>query len=368
MATMLRHAAYAPTAAARKRALAGARRVARETLLPWQIADGPAYDDLSRRSPNAFFRIVADREMRRGQLALASHILDSLNLLTPQGSLESGRLLSQRAALSWFIGYRELSQVQYQQLARLGRRLREPELAARAHYGLSGTMWAAGNWPACVRLAKRAAKLAGTRISGIAASALQTLSVDAMFRGDLDSAVTLAWRSCQFSRRSHALNEAALVNAAQILVDAGYPAEARAVATHVLERPKNLFAIMPVIGSYALASAALGDAPGVEHALSRVLELTKSPVYPRLVADALQECAFALQHIGRQRRASQIRDRAIAMAKRFGFHDIAYLAENNMRRGVATKPLATNEVSRALVAEIAEWEAPELSVSEAHAR
>lgn len=355
MAILLHHAALANRPAAARRSLLAAKRIAKETLEPWEIEEGPPFDEPGRPSPHAMLRRVAERTMQHGYLHLAGSILDSLDALTPPETLESGRLLSQRGSLSIVGGHGDLSLMQYRELVRLGRRIREPELIARGIHGQSAVMYKVGNRPAFARLARRVILLAGDRFTSLASAATQALSIDAAMRRDFDAALLLAWRSTQFAK---AINvDGSWVNIGQILLDAGYPAQGRAAARHFLDNPRQLTAKASALGVYALASAALGDPKGVEWALTTLLEWQS---FPQEAANALLECSFALEHIGQTRRAREIRTRALEIARRYGFHDIAYLAEHSVRRGVVSQPLATKKASRAIATEVAELESGDL--------
>ena len=365
IALLMRHASSAPTATAARRSLARARRVARDVLTPRELKDGPYFDEPGPPSPVRVFRMVVDRAIRTGQVALANHMLDSLAGMVKPDTLEAGRLLSNRAATSWYGGYRELSLVQYRQLTRLGRRLREPELLARGLHGMMLATWSAGNLPGAVRLARQAIRAAGTKCPRVASTSTLALAVNAAVKGDFDSALTFAWRSYKLAGQ-HGQRENALINITQILVDAGYPGAAQVAAKHLL-RHRSFIAAPAVLGAYALASAALGDVAAVEWAVGQALDAAKSPAFQRENADSLLECSFALEQIGRPGRATQIRAKAQALATRHGYHDIAYLAEKGIRRGSPRAPSRITKASEAIVMEIGSLESENPALVELHA-
>jgi hypothetical protein len=365
IAILLRHASDPASAAAARRSLGTARRIARQLLTPREIKDGPYFDEPGSPSPIRLFRMVVDRAIRTGQVSLASRMLDSLTTMVQPNTLEAGRLLSNRAAASWYAGHHELSLAQYRQLERMGRRLRKPELVARGLHGMMLATWSAGNLPGAVGLAKRAIRAAGKECPRVASTSTLTLAVNAAVNGDFDSALAFAWRSYKLAGQN-GQRENALINITQILVDAGYPGAAQVAAKHLL-RNRSFVAAPAIIGAYALASASLGDVAAVEWAVEQAVDAAKSPGFQREKADSLLECSFALEQIGRASRAAHIRARSQALAMRHGFHDIAYLAEQGIRRGAPRLPSRITKASEAIVTEIGALESESLPLVELHA-
>jgi tetratricopeptide (TPR) repeat protein len=310
-------------------------------------------DDPGQPSRFRPFRMLLDRSNRRGNLFLAESILDSLQQIVDPDTLEAGRLQYHRGSVSIRRGLRDAALAEFRALARMGRRLRQPELLARAYHGASMAMWMGGNLPAATRLAKRAMKLAGTRFEQIHAIAKSTLATTAALRGDFEESLALSWESLQVTVHDQFSANTNLANIAQALMDAGYPSEARAVFQQMLGTTERA-PLLATLGGFALASAALGDAAAVNWAVENAVRIAKAPGLPRETADSLLECAHALDEIGKHAKAATIRARALATARRYGFHEIEYLAERNIRRGVPKVPKKITKASEAIVSEIAE--------------
>lgn len=116
----------------------------------------------------------------------------------------------------------------------------------------------------------------------------------------------------------------ALVNLGQTLLLSGYFLESRKIANMLFQHPLPLQSALPLYGGYALASAHLDDAIGVDWACSQVRRLARARDHAREVAAALMECAGALDHMGRTGPGGVMRRRAEAMAQSHGFHDLTF--------------------------------------------
>ena len=367
VATLLRHAAGDPSSSAAKRSLAKAHRVARRALTPEQLRQGPGFDEPRHGLRFRAIRAFADRVMRvRGCTLLANNMLDSLADIVPSDSPEFGPLLAQRAAVSWYLGDNEMSAERYQQVIRFGKRAGRPALIARGLQGAAHVRMSAGNLPEAERLAKRVLPYVKTSPRSVAQATLKLAIINAV-RGDFDVALQHAWRAYNLSKRFEMDRRVVLANLAQILYDAGHPAASRAAATHLLRQELGHMQVFAVLGTHARASAALDDARAVDWCAAQVLELAKPPSFTQYVADALLECSFALEEVGRAAKATRLRKRAHAIAVRHGYHDIAYLAEHSTPRGKPRTPVRVPKTTQAIVSEVRALEPEQGSLMELHA-
>lgn len=352
VAALLRHAAAQPDARAAARSLATARRIVRRALTPEQLRQRPGFDEPRGGQRFRSFRAFADYVMRdRGWAFLANNMLESLTAIVPDDSSERGLLLSQRAGISWYLGDNEVSAERYRQVVRLGKQKGDAEIIARGLHGAAHVRMSAGNLPEAERLCKRALKFMG-KSPRLAAQVTLKLAVIAAIRGDFDIALDRAWRAFKLSRKFELDRHVVLANLAQMLYDAGHPSASRAAATHLLREPIGLSQLFAVLGTYARASAALGDSKSVDWCSSQLLELSKTPSFAQHVADSLLECSFALEEVGRTVKANRLRKRAHAIAVRHGYHDIAYLAEHSTPRGKPRTPSRIPKTTQAIVSEV----------------
>jgi tetratricopeptide (TPR) repeat protein len=368
LAALLRHAALRPASRESKRSLTAARRIARRMVSAEDLRYGPGFDEPGGRMPFKLLRAAADRTMRmQGNMLLASRMLDSLAALIPRETAEGGRLLAQRAATAFYLGDNELSIERYHQVARLGRKIGEPELVARGAHGVATARMTAGNIPEAEQLMQRAIALAGSRFRRIASQSILKLAIIHAMRGDFDNAVTLAWRAYQLARRCEADRRVVMLNLAQLLLDAGHPEASRAASAHLLRLPMQRGQRLAVMATHARAAGQLGDVATVRKCAALMLEATKSPAFVQALSDSLLECSHALDDIGRTAEGSQLRAQAREIALRHGYHDIAYMAEHGMRRGKPRAPKKPTEATQAVATEVRALHGAELALTAGHA-
>lgn len=368
VAVLLRHSAMRPGTSAARRSLSAARRVALRAMTADELRQGAGFDERGGRLPFRPLRTFVDRTMRMaGDAWLANNMLDSLAALIPLRSREGGLLLAQRAATSWYLGENELSVQRYRQLIRLGRALDLPELIGRGMHGVAVARMSAGNMPEAERLLRRALRFSGTAFPRLSGQSAMKLAIMHTVRGEFDEALEFAWRAYELAKSFELDRRAVLGNLAQLLYDAGYAEASRAAAAHVLRLPVTASHRFPLLGTYARASAAIGDARAVDRAASRVSALAKGTTFPQQVADALLDCSFALDEAGRPDRAARFRAQAQAIAQRHGYHEIAYLAEHRMPRGRPRTRERSSTATLAIVNEVQALDPGTLTLAEIHA-
>lgn len=352
IATILRQAVSASDSnRERDRLVREAARLVKAVLGKAALARGCAYDPPGRKSDIDALRLLAEQVEQRGHLNLAGNILESLASAVSPESLTGGRILSERARNSWKGGELDLSEAQHKQLRSVGRKLDSAELCVRAMIGRGAIAQIRGNRPAMRGFNLRAARLAERRgLWRLAAQGHMGLSVDAGMRDDFSRVVAHLWRAFGLAARDLATTDHVLANLAYAFLKAGHPAEARSAAARVLIGSPRLRFALPALGSYACASAALDDAFGVRWAADQVTRLAKTRGHAREVATAMQECGRALAMIGVAAQAAVLRRRAVAMAHQFGFHDIAFEAEQrfeiSLPATVSFDPVATEAAAQ----------------------
>jgi hypothetical protein len=220
----------------------------------------------------------------------------------------------------------------------------------------------AGNTPAAERLARQTIRLTGADFPRVAGGALVQLAIIRSVRGDYNGALAYAWRAFTLADTSAHGRQTALANIAQILLDAGYPAAARVASSHALRQPKLRTPVFAHLSTYAAASAALSDGKAVDWVAGELLRLANPPFFAQYAADALLDCSFSLEQVGRTRKAKQLRARAHAIATRHGYHDIAWMAEHDLRRGKPRAPSRITRATEAIVSEIRALEPADLSL------
>jgi hypothetical protein len=269
--------------------------------------------------------LVAQRAALDGRVNVAQHVLESATEVASD-PIDAGRLLADRARNSRKQGRLDLAEAQANELRRRAQRLPSAELTALAIDQLAALAQTRGNFVdlrSHLEAAVSAAREAGT--ARLMASAHLGLGVESAMRGRYGESVEYLWRSHQEAGGDPVISSAALGNLAQTLLVSGRPAESRKVAMLVLQSKPTIQNTLPVLGGYAVASARMADANGVAWASGQVQHISKARHYAREVAGALIDCASALDAINRAAQAEVLRERAEAMAREFGFHDLTFV-------------------------------------------
>jgi tetratricopeptide (TPR) repeat protein len=288
------------------------------------LAVGCTYDDFPARSRTGVVRLLAQRTDHSGRLHLADHLLESAAEIETE-PIEAGRILFDRGRVARKLGRLDLSLEQYQQLLRDARKAKSPELAARAHYGLAAVAQTRGNFAECRAQDMRLIRIArGARLNNLLAGGYSGLATMDSMGGRYGDAVAHFWKAYQLVEGQGQIGRSVLGNLAQTLLVSGRPHEAKKVATIVLQAKPPLLSAMPVLGTLAIASAQVRD-PGTvrwAHAQLRSIEETRTDPYN--LAQALIECAAALETLGERADATAMRQRAEALAERYGFHGLTF--------------------------------------------
>jgi tetratricopeptide (TPR) repeat protein len=362
VATLLRHAAAAPKSAITRRMLREATRIAKQSLGKRRLAQHCDLDTPGFESPLDVFRMMSERCDENGQLHLEDHMLASLERLAVPASLTAGRIACRRARITLELGRLDLAQMQLEALLvnRLWKQFDEVRL--RALLSLGGVAQARGNFPEHRRLVLRVVRLAGDRYPRMAAVGFKSLAVGHSLMHDFDISLQHFWKAYDLLKgRNDRRETEVLSDMSQALLDAGRPAAARAGFARLLEKGQRLAArnAFPLIGGYAVASAALGDRSGVEWATSQILLLAKQRGLQRQAADALFECSEALAAVGQPARAGTMRRRAVRLAERYGFHDLTFKAQPMAMKALPS-PSPLTEHSEAVVGRVMEMEPDEM--------
>lgn len=290
-------------------------------VLEWQTAPPGALEAIVA---------VADQAELSHAFRLAAHVLDSLAAANRSlTALERGRIVARRARIAHKLGEVEQALDRYMQLLRFGRDEQIPELEARGWAGRAILAQVRGNYPEVRRCARRAARLADKNgLIKISRDAHHSLMIAAAMAGEFDDALAHGWHLYNTSL-GDATNQAdALLNVAQLLLDSGHAAEARAGFAAVVSRPVPARIMLPALGGLAMANAALGEERVVFWVASEVARIEEAGASSFAVASARLECAMAFVGLHRPAPAAQQARAALRLARAGGFHEVAYKAES----------------------------------------
>jgi tetratricopeptide (TPR) repeat protein len=329
VSTIVGHIAFA-RGKDRRRFLDDAAKMAGELFDPAALAYGCAFDPpkVDRGSSIAVLRLLAEKMENVGTLNLATSLLEGLAGVLPVDSVNSGRVLAQRARLSWKMGKTDLALARYQHLRRKARKIKNNELVIRSYGGFAALAQLRGNYPAVRRwselLVSRAELGEYKRLASLGHHGLMLVHTRA---GEIKDAITHGWLAfC--GREGHQEGQVEILsNIGQLFLEAGRPAIARDAFVRVLGASPSTRVCTPALGGYALTSAALNDHRAVHWAAAEACAISDRPEFGYETASTLLDCASALDAIGEAPYGSVLRARGSTIAQYAGYHELVHRAE-----------------------------------------
>lgn len=307
---------------------------------------------------------VANEMEDQAFFRLAHSLLSTLLLIVPVSEhLAGGRIIAQLARLARHLGDIGSAIRYYDQVDQMGSDYALPELSGRALVGHGILAQFRGDFPTARRNFNAAIELEGAAGESVAI-AHQQLAVAAAAARDFDSATTHAWKAYQ-GASSQTQEIEALVNLAQLLLEAGYPRAAlRGFAAALARNPISRFEL-PALGGAACAAAAslpLKPARALIHNFAErvdmlVTSLRSGASMPYQSAQALVEVSEALAVVGDEQRSLGTAERAEMLASANGFHQLTYRLENPVH---VAQPAQLAPATSEIIAAVDELEGAEL--------
>jgi tetratricopeptide (TPR) repeat protein len=294
----------------------------------------------------------------------AHSVLSTLLIVLPESEIAlRGRIIATQGRLSRQLGQAAAAVRYYEEVERLGAEHELPELTGRAWVGLGILARHRGAFPEARRRCLDVVELAGASSESIAVAHHELLII-AAGAGDYDTAAKHGWEAFRGATTSAQETEA-LLNLAQLLLDAGQARAALRGFAAALARRPLLRLELPILGGAACAAAAaLPSAAAraiVRNFAERVDDLARGlrngKALPHPVALAMVEVAEALTIIGDDERASRLAEQAGELASAHGYHQLTYRLENPVLVP-APKPLAP--ATQEIIAAVDELEGAEL--------
>jgi tetratricopeptide (TPR) repeat protein len=294
----------------------------------------------------------------------AHSLFSTLLLVLPDNEvLLRGRVLANQGRLARHLGDLRSAAGYYEEVDRLGSEQNLAELTGRAWVGYGILAQLRGDFPEARRRFHDAIALDGAASDTIT-HAHHHLMMAAAAARDYDTAASHGWKA--FTGSSTATQETeALLNLAQLLLDAGHSRAALRGFAAALARDPIMRLELPILGGVACAAAAaLPAAPA--RALVRnfsdrldqvVTALHDGQSLPWPCASALVEISEALAVVGEEQRSGQVADRADALASAHGFHQLTYRLENPVQ---VAKPAVLAPSTNEIIAAVDELEGAEL--------
>jgi len=282
----------------------------------------------SPRSEHDVLRLVVEGMEDVGAYHLATVTLDALAALPSVTKLDRGRIIAHAARIARSMGELERAAHLYGHVERVGRDADLPELLVRAWVGQAVVAQVKGNAPEARRRAKRALSAAVrhdfTRLGALARTTLMIVEAKA---GRFEEALLEGWQVFLAMRGDAAGEASILSNLGQMLLDMDMPAAARAAYKALFARTSLPRIVLPALGGYAAASAAVDRVDELQWAASEVVLAVAVGHPPYETANALLECAGAMKSVGLEDHARGLLREAIRLAGRHGYHEIAVRAE-----------------------------------------
>jgi tetratricopeptide (TPR) repeat protein len=283
----------------------------------------PYLDTLARPSPplTRRARILAEQFEESSAWHLALSVLAIVERELSPGALDTGRIRAQRARIQWKSGAMKDAEHGYRDLIRWGRKLKEPELIARAYTGLASVSHVLGNYPAVARWAKRAVTVTRDEsLTALHALAHQLLMVSFGQRGYYVRALAHGWTAFETALGDPVREAEMLLNLAHLIGTVGEHRAALAGFVAALEREPPARIALPAWSGIAMSASHLGERRLTRRAAEHTERLVMSSGLQYARASALTEAAEALERLhldaGRFRRA------ALELADVYPFNEI----------------------------------------------
>jgi tetratricopeptide (TPR) repeat protein len=297
-------------------------------------------------------------------LRLAHSVLSGLLIVLPDSEvLLRGRVIAQLGRLARHLGDAASAKQYYEEVERLGSEHLLVELTGRARLGYGILAHVRGNFPEAKRLFHEVIELDGAAAESVGMAHHQLMIAAAEAR-DYDTAASHAWKAFQGAATTRQETEA-LLNLAQLLLDAGYPRAAlRGFAAALARKPIPRHEL-PILGGAACAAAAALPCVAARAVVRNfservdllVTSLRQGESLPWPSASALVELSEALAVVGDEDRSQAAAERASVLANAHMFHQLVHRLENPVHVASPT-PLAPS--TSAIIEAVDELEGAEL--------
>ena len=318
-------------------------------------------------SAAAVFSMVSDLAAEMEDQAcfrLAHSVLSTLLLVMPESEPSfRGRIIAQQARLARHLGDLGAAARYYQEVEALGVEHTLPDLLGRAWVGYGVLAHNRGDFPSVRRHLEAVIALEGAAFESVAYAHHQ-LMVAAATKGDYDTAAQHAWKAFRGASTPNQETDA-LLNLAQLLLDAGHPRGALRGFAAALARKPIVRLELHILGGAACAAAAALPLPAAralvrnfaDRAEYLVRNLRDGNALPYPSASALVELSEALSAVGEEERAEALAGDAERLATAHSYHQLMHRLENPI---LVAKPAPLAPATQAIIAAVDELEGAEL--------
>ena len=307
---------------------------------------------------------VATEMEDRTFFRLANNLLTSLLLVLPESEVAlRGRVVAHQGRLARQLGDLARAKCCYELVEQMGAEHGVPELTARAWNGYGVLAHTRGDYPESRRRYQAVLELAGAAEDSVC-DAHHHLMIAAATAKDYDLAASHAWKAFEGASTPRRETDA-LINLAQLLLDAGHARPAlRGFAAALARKPAPRFELATLGGAACAAAAALPQ-PAARALVRNFSErvdllvgsLNNGSSLPWASASALVEISEALAVVGEDANALRAASRAEALARANGLHELLHRLDNPP---VIQAPVELTAESNAILAAVDELEGAEL--------
>jgi tetratricopeptide (TPR) repeat protein len=323
------------------------------------LLDRRGMDTLSRG-----VRGMASRMVDAGALALAySTLTHARQVVAGASERERALLAADQAYVVRLLGDLDAADELYAVAEEIGRDAEDFAILARAAVGRGVIQRVRGNYPRARVQFERALELAETfGASELMLLAHQGLTICHAVAKNFDKALRHAWRTYELAKGQPGKEVEALVNLAQLTLDAGYPREALQGFLAAVARTDSLRVVLGALGGAALAAGEGGLPEALERLASELERRISLSALPYENCQALYHLACAYEAAGDPERSRRYLSRARKLAKARNFFELVHRTEQAelMRAAYRTTgPHELSDASRTVVAAVASLEVGE---------
>jgi tetratricopeptide (TPR) repeat protein len=295
---------------------------------------------------------------------LAHNVLTSLLLVVAESEVAvRGRVIFQQGRIARHLGDLARAKRCYDVLEEMGTEHALPELMARAWIGYGVLAHTRGDYPEARRRFQSVVDLPGAAEDSLC-DAHHQLMIAAAAAKNYDLAATHAWKAFQGASTPRRETDA-LINLAQLLLEAGHARPAlRGFAAALARNPGPRFAL-PTLGGAACAAAASLPLPAARAVVRNfsdrvdllVTSLANGSSLPWATASALAEISEALARVGEEAGAERAATRAESIARAYNLNEVLHRLDNPP---VIPAPVELAPESNVILAAVDELEGAEL--------
>lgn len=293
---------------------------------------------------------IAMEDAARFHLAFAT-LASVLQVLPENDVVGRGRVLAQQGRIARQLGEHAEAKERYDAVEALADRVTgtaaAAELSARAWVGYGILAHIRGNLPEARNWFRRVLSTDGVPREQQQVAHTQ-LMIAAAASKDFDGAAVHAWAAYESADGDQKLG--AMSNLAQVLLDAGHPKLAlRGFGSILVQKPIPRREFAALSGAAVAAARGLPEGrarPLVELFATRLQALIATTQLPWSHAVALADVSDAYAALGAVLAATQVRDQAIAVADRYGFHELSYRLRESQAAPALTRVTPLRKAAR----------------------